>query len=424
MAEDPNANKPSQSGDNKQAPPAKDELLKAIYGLNVGGKGKKEHQFWNTQPVPALDEKPTDHGPIEVKTIADVRKEPYELLKEFTWCDCDMNDEKVVDEVYTLLNQNYVEDDDNMFRFDYSKEFLRWALKPPGYLPQLHVGVRVSTSKKLVGFITGIPATMQVYDSTAPMVEINFLCVHKKLRSKRLAPLLIKEITRRVNLTGVWQAVYTAGVVLPKPVARTRYYHRSLNPKKLIEIGFSRLQRNMTLSRTIKLFKLPNDFQIPGFRQMKPEDVPQAHKLLVEYLKKFKLAQHFSEEEFAHWLLPRKGVVDAFVVEDPNTKKITDFASFYNLPSTIIGNQSYNTLQAAYSFYNVCTSHEWKDLMQDALIAARQAGFDVFNALNVMENESFLNELKFGVGDGCLQYYLYNWKCPEMEHPNVGLVLL
>ena len=30
-------------------------------------------------------------------------------------------------------------------------------------------------------------------------------------RSKRLAPVLIKEITRRVNLTGRWQAVYTAG---------------------------------------------------------------------------------------------------------------------------------------------------------------------------------------------------------------------
>ena len=37
------------------------------------------------------------------------------------------------------------------------------------------------------------------------MVEINFLCVHKKLRSKRLAPVLIKEITRRVNLTGIFQ---------------------------------------------------------------------------------------------------------------------------------------------------------------------------------------------------------------------------
>lgn len=31
-------------------------------------------------------------------------------------------------ELYTLLNENYVEDDDNMFRFDYSPEFLQWSV--------------------------------------------------------------------------------------------------------------------------------------------------------------------------------------------------------------------------------------------------------------------------------------------------------
>jgi glycylpeptide N-tetradecanoyltransferase len=50
-----------------------------------------------------------------------------------------------------------------------------------------------------------------------------------------------QEITRRVNLRGIWQAAYTAGVVLPKPMATTQYWHRSLNPKKLISVGFSRL---------------------------------------------------------------------------------------------------------------------------------------------------------------------------------------
>ena len=29
-------------------------------------------------------------------------------------------------ELYTLLSENYVEDEDNMFRFDYSQEFLRY----------------------------------------------------------------------------------------------------------------------------------------------------------------------------------------------------------------------------------------------------------------------------------------------------------
>ena len=51
----------------------------------------------------------------------------------------------------------------------------------------------------------------------------------------------VQEITRRVNLRGIWQAAYTAGVVLPKPVGTAQYWHRSLNPKKLISVGFSRL---------------------------------------------------------------------------------------------------------------------------------------------------------------------------------------
>lgn len=42
-------------------------------------------------------------------------------------------------------------------------------------------------------------------------------------------------------------------------------------------------------------------------------------------------------------------------------------------------------------------------------------GFDVFNALDLMDNKEFLEKLKFGVGDGFLQYYLYNWRCPSMD---------
>lgn len=54
------------------------------------------------------------------------------------------------------------------------------------------------------------------------------------------------------------------------------------------------------------------------------------------------------------------------------------------------------------------------------LPAALQKGFDVFNALDLMENKTFLEKLKFGIGDGNLQYYLYNWKCPSMGAEKVG----
>jgi len=138
------------------------------------------------------------------------------------------------------------------------------------------------------------------------MVEINFLCVHQKCRTSRLAPVLIKEITRRANVNGIFQAVYTAGVTLPMPIASCQYWHRSLNPKKLIEVGFSQQKQRMTMTMTMKLYKLADNPSTPGLRQLKKEDCESASVLLVNYLKKFHIYMHFTAEDFAHWFLPVK----------------------------------------------------------------------------------------------------------------------
>lgn len=71
----------------------------------------------------------------------------------------------------------------------------------------------------------------------------------------------------------------------------------------------------------------------------------------------------------------------------------------------------------------MATSASWVDLIGDALVLAKKANFDVFNALDLMDNSEFLEKLKFGIGDGNLQYYLYNWRCPTMQPKDVGLVL-
>lgn len=150
--------------------------------------------------------------PIESKTIDQVSKTPYSLPSGYSWCDLNLQDDTEANELYNLLTQNYVEDDDAMFRFDYSVPFLRWALQPPGQPAEWLVGVRGGKKQRLFGFISGIPVKMSLNKKVLEMAEINFLCVHKDLRAKRLAPVLIKEITRRVNLHNIWQAVYTAGV--------------------------------------------------------------------------------------------------------------------------------------------------------------------------------------------------------------------
>ena len=384
-------------------------------------------EFWSTQPVPKMDEeiRESENAAIDEDIpIEQLRQEPYSLPSGFAWDTLNIDDPLVLKELYLLLNENYVEDDDNMFRFDYSPEFLRWALQPPGKKREWHVAVRTEAkSKKLVGFISAVPAAMNIHGLRKEMVEINFLCVHKKLRSKRLAPVLIREITRRVNCQGLFQAVYTAGVVLPKPVGTCRYWHRSLNPKKLIEVKFSHLSRNMTMQRHLKLYRLPEETKTAGLRKLRAGDVPEACQLLNDFLKQFKLAPNFTEEDFTHWFLPRDDIVECYVVENADSGKLTDMISFYSLPSTVMSHPTHKTLRAAYSFYNVATSASWESLMSDALVLAKRADFDVFNALDLMENANFLEKLKFGIGDGNLQYYLYNWRCPSMSPKEIGLVL-
>ncbi|CAM9655583.1 unnamed protein product [Discosporangium mesarthrocarpum] len=179
----------------------------------------------------------------------------------------------------------------------------------------------------------------------------------------------------------------------------------------------------MTMARTVKLYKLPEQPDTPGMTPMVPGDLVSAHALVDEYLKRFKLTPLFTIEEFEHWLMPREGVVDTFVVRD-EAGKVTDLCSFYHLPSTVIGHDKHRTLFAAYSFYNVATTVTMTQLIRDSLVMARGRGMDVFNALNLMQNQEFLSTLKFGIGDGHLQYYLYNWRCPEISPEEVGLVLL
>lgn len=95
---------------------------------------QKPFKFWSTQPVPKFDEVIEHNEPIEPnKTISEIRADPYALPDGFKWDTMTLDDPLVLTELYTLLNENYVEDDDAMFRFDYQPEFLKWALQPPGW---------------------------------------------------------------------------------------------------------------------------------------------------------------------------------------------------------------------------------------------------------------------------------------------------
>lgn len=411
-------------------------------------KSMEEFLFWKTQPVPRFDgkvpnaEKPT-FGAIEHKKLSEVSTTPVNLSENidgFEWCDMDISNESELDEIHTLLNENYIEDLSSTMRFAYSKEFLRWAMSLPGTDPSWLVGIRVKASNKLVAFISAVPIQLGIRNpgmdedkvDEVKSVEINFLCVHKKLRSKRLAPVLIKEITRRVNLTDTWQALYTAGIVLPRPISTCRYTHRPLNWSKLYDVGFVDLPEGVKESQMqekyhVKKVTEKKDISLVPFEAKYYDEVSVLFKA---QQKRYKL-QHLinSKEEFLHQFLPRKDVLKSFVYLN-DEGKVTDFISYYILPFNILGESEVDvveTLKVAY-LYHYCSdcadtldndrsltvrlNEIIQDMLGDALFNEK---CDLFNCLTSQDNNLFIEKQNFGMGSGFLHFYLFNYYSEKMS---------
>ncbi|CAF1531526.1 unnamed protein product, partial [Rotaria sp. Silwood1] len=378
---------------------------------------KQEWKFWRTQPVTPFGIKVSKgkNGPIEEnKHIEQLKQEPYELPDGFSWSGINVSHDEQLKELYTFLYENYVEDSDNKFRFDYSMPFLQWALCSPGWTPKWHVVIRHTESRELAGFYSAAPIKMKAYEKEVPMIESNFLCVHKKFRLKRLTPMLIAELYRRVNLSGIFQGVNTAGALLPGVVSKCLYWHRLINIEKLLSVGFAQLGRRMTLEMMKKMYELPETTHVRGFREMRESDIPKAFTLLTQYLKRFDLSPVLTQEEFQYLCQNRSNIVSSFVVEQENGE-ITDFISYYHLSTTILNHPQFKTMNICYLYYYAATCTSLSDLVNDCLVQAYKSDCDVFNALHAMENEKFLRKLKFGAGDGNLHYYIYNWQCPRIN---------
>lgn len=111
-----------------------------------------------------------------------------------------------------------------------------------------------------------------------------------------------------------------------------------------------------------------------------------------------------------------------YLLQDPKTKKITDFVSFYQLSSTVLKKEEETLVNAAYLYYYAvpvslrgpALKSRLNELMNDALILAKRYKFDVFNALTILDNNLFLEDQKFSEGDGLLHYMLYNYMAKDV----------
>lgn len=120
---------------------SKMNLQDVMAGLAASGKKAKDmdaYKFWQTQPVPRFgeDDKIAPEGPLKVQTVDQVPKLAQPLVAGFEWVTMDLKSDEEMKEVYELLNGHYVEDDEAMFRFNYSPSVLRWfVIRTPSPIP-------------------------------------------------------------------------------------------------------------------------------------------------------------------------------------------------------------------------------------------------------------------------------------------------
>jgi len=319
------------------------------------------------------------------------------LPEGFEWGIIDLQDEAQLNDLYDLLDNHYLEDPDALFRMKYSKDFLKWALMVPGFIKDLNISILYKG--ELVGFINGVPNSLQIDGDTVQAGIVDFLCIHHDHRNQNLTPILVKELIRRGSTFGINHAIFTCAQKRAcAPLGKLRFLHRPINLPRLIKYKFWYSDNGK--------YKIPTS-NVPGLRLMQEDDIPAARKFLNEQLSEHKRVYCiYSEESFKHIFMPRKDVIETYIVE--KNGEVSDFISFYHVPSSIIGTSK--SLSIWYLFH--AYSNRLSEVFNASLWKMNRLKADVVNFLDFGHLQELVDE-NVGRGTGEVEYYLYNWKFTE-----------
>nr|UXY88387.1 N-myristoyltransferase [Cryptomonas curvata] len=319
---------------------------------------------------------------------------PYNI----EWIDLDFLKLSNTNEVFSFLDSNYIEDSESMFRFHYIHEFIALGLKAPGWSPFLNIALKYKRGRKLIGLITSIPKEIIINNNLLCAPDINFLCLSKKIRNKRFVGIVIQEIRRRLNLTGITKAIYTTGLKLHKSMFSCNYYHYPINSHKLMTLGFlSRINR-----KKYKLIKQKNN-------QLSEKQNETNYKLIRKKNFPFKTYRYFKTIDFLYWFRTLPGVIYLINLNQLNSIFNQEIFTFYSLPSKFITNQKNIFLYGIYSYYKTGVFLN-DDIFLLIIEIIKKVGFDIINILECEKNKKKLSRINFNKGTGKLNYHIFNYK--------------
>lgn len=322
---------------------------------------------------------------------------PLTLPDNYIWRIFNVTNFEECKEIADFLKYNYVEDNKNQYRFNYTADFIFWYLNS---LKSKAIGIINNNS--LVGFISSRYIKVSLNKNIEDLVEIDFLCIKKNTRNNKLCPILIQEITRFSHLDGVFEAIFTSENKYFNLLSSVKYYSRMINIKHLYDIKY--IKSNNTLTELENYYSLP---KIKGSKQLirlnRGDDYNKCYELYNKYVSKFAVHEIFTKEEFINSF--NNNHVTTYVLVDNNN--ILDFISYYYINISLIENPDEN-IKDGYLYYYTNTSNNLHKMFQLLLHKLKDDNIDSFLVLNIMDTEiSILESFKFIKDSTEFNYFLF-----------------
>lgn len=370
--------------------------------------------FWVKQPLHINDTQAKQILPAEtllekinISLSESKSKLEYQVFTEL--------DDQQLNTIISFINENYVSSDTT--KLIYSKSLLQYFLKESLVLlfnPQ-------GQSNKLVGLIVGKKKRIQVKDQEFNMIDVNFLCLIKKLRNLSLAPYLIASLTKEsVQRFSISLAYYTISARINSPCfGKKQMYHRPINIAHLVNSGFIKVSIP-TFERIYNVFDNCNE---PIYLH----NVDNPSKELIANLDDF--IQSYNKKTYNIYDI--KSIKDtivnpsfhSFVFWDVDV--ISDFISIYRLDTQ--SNKTDAFYKNGYLFIVALKSDSADHLEcvmnSVAKFCHENKIVDMLTLTDMFQTEVY-SKIKFTVGTGLLNYYVFNMDMVNILNHENGLVTI
>ena len=275
----------------------------------------------------------------------------------------------------------------------YPEEIYTWLDLYPqcSKMEHWYFGIRRYSDESLIGAMICVQRCLRVGKKLLTVIHI--LPFVKASLKQTIWNVLFRETMRRANLSKISQALLYLKPTIIAPIATITTWSYRFGSSNAVD--------------------LPKSAETPGWRRMKSEDISSALALTNNYASQFEVAQVFqNEEEFLHYCLcdSLPGFINTFVIEDPDTGKITDLIS-YQLAEN-------NGLFTASVVLLVAAKSPARQLVSDILVSAKHAHADILITSQFGLPQSIFEDLLLipKYSSGC--WSIYNYRYNETDEEN------